>query len=74
MKQQIELTCAECGVKFTDEADYVISGINGFVTRASGERVIFIDPTAEHKCPDCLRKVFEEIKKASLDAKDCDDS
>ena len=74
MKQQIELTCAECGAKFTDEADYIVPGIDGYITKASGELVIFIDPTAEHKCTSCLWKAFDEFREASIGTKDCDDS
>ena len=62
MKRKIELTCATCGVKFTAEADYVTPGISGFVTNSSGEQVIFIDPTADHQCSDCIDKAIEMVK------------
>lgn len=62
MKKQIELTCSTCGEKFTTEADYIIPGINGYVDKLSGERVVIIDPTAEHHCEECTLKAIEGAK------------
>lgn len=64
MKQQIELTCATCGKKFTAEADYILEGISGFVNRRNGEQVTFIDPTAEHHCAECILEAYEKAKAA----------
>lgn len=58
MKQQIELTCASCGEKFTAEVDYLIEGISGVLVNAQGEQVIFVDPTAEHHCTCCVIKAI----------------
>ena len=73
MKQTIELTCATCGKKFTIEADYSLPGIQGFVINSKGERVEYIDPTAERHCDECLREMVgplwrsEEAKKGEDD-------
>ena len=58
MKKQIELTCATCGAKFTDEADFITPGISGFVNTANGEKVRFLDPTEEHHCENCIKKAL----------------
>lgn len=68
MKQQIELTCSACGVKFPAEADYITPGVQGFVVNSKGERVEFIDPTAEHHCDDCLQEMVGPLWR-SVDGK-----
>lgn len=70
MKKQIELTCATCGKKFLAEADYILPGISGYVTNTKGEKVTFIDPTAEHHCAECILEALtkaEENKKAAFE-------
>lgn len=62
MKQIIHLICATCGEKFTTEADYILEGVEGFVTDKNGNQLVFIDPTAEHHCDDCIRKAIEKAR------------
>lgn len=69
MKKQIELTCATCGKKFTAEADYILEGIQGFIVNSKGERVEFIDPTAEHHCEECIRKAVGPLWRSVEDKK-----
>lgn len=71
MKQTIELTCAACGEKFTAEADYILEGVQGFVINSKGERVEFIDPTVEHHCDECVRKIIEDAKKGVNEHGEC---
>lgn len=74
MKQTIELTCATCGKKFTAEADFIIEGIDGAVTKQNGERVIFIDPTAEHHCTTCILEAWVKAKEAAFESISSDDA
>ena len=68
MKQQIELTCSTCGVRFPAEADYILPGISGVIVNSAGEEITFIDPTAEHHCKLCVNGAVEVILRKECDS------
>lgn len=55
-----EFTCVTCGHTFEIEADKFTPGVSGVLYTAVG-RVSYVDPTAEHSCPDCVSRWYDDF-------------
>lgn len=64
--KQFELTCAECGAKFMEEADYDVPGVQGELVTSSGNYIKIIDSTEPHVCKFCacmkVARIMAEMK------------
>lgn len=61
--QQYKCKCARCGTELAFKADYLIPGISGYMTGKDGKdgkTVIFVDPTQDYLCFDCVADLAEE--------------
>ena len=53
MRLKRTFKCRDCGVEFEMEADAFIPGVYGVMYNNDGKPFYFIDPTTEHRCPEC---------------------
>lgn len=61
MKKVLKCTCRTCGKEFEVYADYLIPGVEGFMTMAEGQ-VLIMDPTrTDRMCDECVAAELEKL-------------
>ena len=63
-KKILKCTCETCGNEFEIEADFIVPGIEGFMTLAGGE-VRILDPTKKRRCDICMSFMLEDLMKGA---------
>lgn len=53
--------CCDCGREFTIEADYFIDGVSGWINGEYGSHKRLVDPSADHRCPECYEKAINKL-------------
>lgn len=71
--KQFELTCAECGTKFIEEADCDVPGVQGQLITSSGNYIKIIDSTEPHYCTDCARMRIVKLMYETYKIRWCED-
>lgn len=61
MKKALRCTCRTCGSEFEAYADYLIPGVEGFMTMTEG-LVSIMDPTrTDRMCDECIIAELEKL-------------
>ena len=61
MKKALRCTCRACGKEFEAYADYLIPGVEGFMTMTEG-LVSIMDPTrTDRMCDECIVAELEKL-------------
>ena len=72
-KQKLKCRCITCGEEFEASADYLIPGIEGYMSLAGGV-VRILDPTkTERRCDICTSLLVEAVREASTEVGENDD-